>query len=161
MNRIVSPSAIAPPAARYAHAVLSEGAGRLLHTAGVVPVSADGSVPDDLAEQSTAVWENIAAILAEAGMSMTDIVSMTTYVVAGQDLAPVMAARDDGDGRARGRVDPRDRPGPRPPGVAGRGRRRRRILTIQSSTCCRSSTWCRPAPHHVLGWSEILDGAGC
>ena len=98
MNRIVSPSAIAPPAARYAHAVLSEGAGRLLHTAGVVPVSADGSVPDDLAEQSTAVWENIAAILAEAGMSMTDIVSMTTYVVAGQDLAPVMAARDDAMG---------------------------------------------------------------
>ena len=98
MNRIVSPSAIAPPAARYAHAVLSEGAGRLLHTAGVVPVSADGSVPGDLAGQSTAVWENIAAILAEAGMSMTDIVSMTTYVVAGQDLAPVMAARDEAMG---------------------------------------------------------------
>ena len=44
------------------------------------------------------MWENIAAILAEAGMSMTDIVSMTTYVVAGQDLAPVMAARDDAMG---------------------------------------------------------------
>ena len=40
----------------------------------------------------------IAAILGEAGMAMTDIVSMTTYVVAGEDLAPVMAARDD-DGR--------------------------------------------------------------
>jgi enamine deaminase RidA (YjgF/YER057c/UK114 family) len=94
VNRLVAPSTIAPPAARYAHAVLSERPARLLHTAGVVPTRPDGTVPDDLAEQATVVWESIAAILTEAGMAITDIVSMTTYVVAGEDLAPVMMARD-------------------------------------------------------------------
>ncbi len=94
MNRIVTPSAIAPPAANYAHAVLSEAPTRLLHTAGVVPVAPDGSVPEELSAQAEAVWANLAAILAEAGMAPADVVSVTTYVVAGEPLGPVMAARD-------------------------------------------------------------------
>ena len=94
MNRAVMPTTIAPPAARYAHAVVSEGAGRLLHTSGVVPITPDGAVPDDLAEQAEVVWSNMAAILDAAGMAVTDIVSVTTYVVVGHELGPVMAARD-------------------------------------------------------------------
>lgn len=94
MNHHIAPAGIAPPAANYAHAVLSEAPGRLLHTAGVVPVRPDGSVPDDLAEQADVVWANIGAILAEAGLEPADIVSITTYVVAGEELGPVMAARD-------------------------------------------------------------------
>jgi enamine deaminase RidA (YjgF/YER057c/UK114 family) len=90
----VVPTSISPPAAAYAHAVLTEGAGRILHTSGVVPIAADGSVPSDLADQAAVVWSNIAAMLADAQMSMADIVSVTTYVVVGEDLAPVMAARD-------------------------------------------------------------------
>jgi enamine deaminase RidA (YjgF/YER057c/UK114 family) len=94
VNRPLSPSTIAPPAARYAHAVLTEGRGRLLHTSGVVPTAPDGSVPPDLGEQAAVVWSNIAAILAEAAMHVADIVSVTTYVVVGNELGPVMAARD-------------------------------------------------------------------
>ena len=94
MNRQVVPTSISPPAAAYAHAVLTEGAGRILHTSGVVPIAADGSVPSGLADQAAVVWSNIAAMLADAQMSMADIVSVTTYVVVGEDLAPVMAARD-------------------------------------------------------------------
>ena len=66
----------------------------MLHTSGVVPIATDGSVPVSIGEQAATVWANIAAMLAEAEMSMSDIVSVTTYVVAGEDLAPVMAARD-------------------------------------------------------------------
>jgi 2-iminobutanoate/2-iminopropanoate deaminase len=94
VNRPVMPTSIAPPAARYAHAVLSEGAGRLLHTSGVVPVAPDGTVPADLAAQATVVWANIGAILEAAAMSVSDIVSVTTYVVVGNELGAVMAARD-------------------------------------------------------------------
>ena len=93
-NRVVMPASIAPPAARYAHAVLSEAPARLLHTAGVVPVAADGAVPSDLGAQADVVWGNISAILAEAGMAVTDVVAVTTYVVVGNELGPVMAARD-------------------------------------------------------------------
>jgi 2-iminobutanoate/2-iminopropanoate deaminase len=94
VNRTVSPSTIAPPAANYAHAVLSDAPTRLLHTAGVVPVTPDGSVPEELSAQAEAVWVNLAAILAEAGMGPPDVVSVTTYVVAGEPLGPVMSARD-------------------------------------------------------------------
>ncbi len=94
MNHQVAPTSIAPPVANYAHAILSEAPARLLHTAGVVPVRPDGRVPDDLAEQADVVWSNIGAIVAEAGMEPADIVSITTYVVAGTELGPVMAARD-------------------------------------------------------------------
>jgi enamine deaminase RidA (YjgF/YER057c/UK114 family) len=90
----IRPADIAAPAANYAHAVLTEGATRWLHTSGVVPVAADGTTPDDLGEQADVVWSNIGAMLREAGMSPADIVSVTTYVVVGEELGPVMAARD-------------------------------------------------------------------
>ncbi|MEN9804959.1 MAG: hypothetical protein RIS41_1806 [Actinomycetota bacterium] len=90
----IAPSSIAPTAANYAHAIVTESPRRLLHTSGVVPIAPDGSVPADLADQAKVVWANLLAILAEAGMTPTDVVSVTTYVVHGHDLAPVMAARD-------------------------------------------------------------------
>ena len=95
MNREVTPRSIAPPAAAYAHAVLSEGTTTMLHTAGVVPIAPDGTVPEGLDAQAKVVWLNIEAILAEAGFEITDIVSMNTYVVAGANIALVMAARDE------------------------------------------------------------------
>ncbi|MEY3055330.1 MAG: hypothetical protein RL550_1853 [Actinomycetota bacterium] len=93
MTEIV-PSSIAPTAANYAHAILTEAPQRLLHTSGVVPIAPDGSVPDGVSAQADVVWANLSAILAEADMSSTDVVSVTTYVVHGEDLAAVMAARD-------------------------------------------------------------------
>ena len=90
----IRPADIAPPAANYAHAVLTGGATRWLHTSGVVPVAPDGTTPDDLAEQADVVWSNIGAMLRDAGMSPADIVSVTTYVVVGEELGAVMAARD-------------------------------------------------------------------
>lgn len=90
----ISPSTIAPPAANYAHAILTQSPARWLHTSGVVPIAPDGSTPDDLGEQADVIWANIEAMLGEAAMSSSDIVSITTYVVAGEPLAPVMAARD-------------------------------------------------------------------
>lgn len=90
----IRPTDIAAPAANYAHAVLTESAARWLHTSGVVPVAHDGSTPDSLAEQAALVWINIAAMLRDAAMVATNVVSVTTYVVVGEDLATVMAARD-------------------------------------------------------------------
>ena len=101
MNRPIAPHGIPAPAANYAHAVLSSGT-RMLHTSGVVPARVDGSVPEDIGEQAAVVWSNIAAMLAEASMAVTEIVSVVTYVVVGNDLGAVMAERDRfmGDHRA-------------------------------------------------------------
>jgi len=75
--------------------MLTEGGARWLHTAGVVPTAPDGSVPSDLGEQADQVWVNIAAILSDAEMVAGDVVSVTTYVVVGEELGPVMRARDE------------------------------------------------------------------
>jgi enamine deaminase RidA (YjgF/YER057c/UK114 family) len=90
----IRPADIAPPAANYAHAVLTESGARWLHTSGVVPIAPDGSTPDALVDQAELVWANIAAMLRDADMALSNIVSITTYVVVGEDLALVMAARD-------------------------------------------------------------------
>lgn len=96
MNREIAPATLATPAANYAHAVLSEGPSRLLHTSGVVPAAPDGSVPAGIEAQAAQVWANLLAILNEADMLVTDVVSVTTYVVVDQlgSLPAVMAARD-------------------------------------------------------------------
>ena len=96
MNTEIMPSTIAPPAANYAHAVLTANAANILHVSGQVAARVDGTIPDDVADQAEVIWSNIAAILGEAGMEMTDIVSITTYVVADfmAALPEVMAARD-------------------------------------------------------------------
>lgn len=94
VNRQINPSSIAAPAANYAHAVLTVAPERWLHTSGVVPTAPDGTTPDEVGEQAVVVWQNIAAMLADAEMAARDIVSVTTYVVAGESLGPVMAARD-------------------------------------------------------------------
>jgi enamine deaminase RidA (YjgF/YER057c/UK114 family) len=97
-NRPIAPTSLAPPAANYSHAVLSVAPARLLHTSGVVPTRLDGSVPGDVAEQAEVVWSTIRVLLGDAGMAMSDVVSVVTYVVAGDQLATdlqvVMAARD-------------------------------------------------------------------
>lgn len=90
----IRPDDIAAPAANYAHAILTESASRWLHTSGVVPVAPDGSTPDDIGEQAQVVWDNIVAMLRDAAMTTADIVSVTTYALVGEDLGPVMAARD-------------------------------------------------------------------
>lgn len=96
MNTPILPPTIAPPAANYSHAVLSTDASRILHTSGVVPTALDGTVPEDIEDQAAQVWANLTAILAEADMLVSDVVSVTTYVVVDHlaALPMVMAARD-------------------------------------------------------------------
>ena len=96
MNREIAPASIAPPAANYAHAVVSEHALRWLHTSGVVPIRIDGTVPPTIEAQAEVVWSNLLAILGEADMAPQDVVSVTTYVVVErlEDLPIVMGARD-------------------------------------------------------------------
>lgn len=93
-HRAVDPVGLAPPAANYAHGVVTTGASRWLHTCGVVPIDADGSVPADLVAQAHVIWKNVAAILSDAQMSPADVVSVTTYVTPGHDLGSVMQVRD-------------------------------------------------------------------
>jgi 2-iminobutanoate/2-iminopropanoate deaminase len=101
MRTELVPEGLAAPAANYAHAVLSQHVTRMLHTSGVVPTRPDGSVPESLAEQAETIWGTLSALLTEADMAPENVVSVTTYVVVGEDLATVMAARDSALGGHR------------------------------------------------------------
>lgn len=102
MNRPIRPGTVAPPNANYELAVASPAGSAMLHTAGIVGFEVDGSMRPTIGEQAARVWEIIDALLLEAGFDRSDIVSYTTYVVAGEDLDTVMRVRDDffGDHRA-------------------------------------------------------------
>ena len=94
MNTLINPSTIAPPAAAYSHAVLSSTGSRILHVSGTVGTRADGSIGATVGDQAEAVWAALREILEAADMTLADVVSYTTYAVAGQPLGEVMAARD-------------------------------------------------------------------
>jgi 2-iminobutanoate/2-iminopropanoate deaminase len=94
MHSIISPESIAPPAANYALAVRTVAAEVLLHTAGIVGVRPDGTIPETAAGQAEVVWTNLLAILGEANMVPADVVALTTYVVVGEQLGPIMEERD-------------------------------------------------------------------
>lgn len=66
----------------------------MLFTAGIVGFRPDGTLPPTLGEQLDEVWHTIDQLLAEGGYTRTDVVSYTTYVKTGGDLALVGQARD-------------------------------------------------------------------
>ena len=74
---------------------MTEAPARWLHTSGVVPVDADGTVPEALQDQARIIWRNLVAMLAEAAMEPHHVVSVVTYVVEGEELATAMAERDN------------------------------------------------------------------
>jgi enamine deaminase RidA (YjgF/YER057c/UK114 family) len=80
MNRPVNPPAIRPPFARYSHGILVPAGAEILFTSGQLGIGSDERVPDDVEAQCVLCFENLAAILSEAGMSFADVVRFTAYV---------------------------------------------------------------------------------
>ena len=92
--RALSPSSIKPPFARYSHGIaLSEGH-RFVFTSGQLGISADEKVPDDCEAQADLCFANIAAILAEDGMTMANVVRLNAYVTAREHMQGYMRSRD-------------------------------------------------------------------
>lgn len=95
----IQPDHMAPPAAKYAHAVKVDKADSFLFTSGVVPTMSDGTVPPSIEGQARVVWANLLELLKESGMGVSNIASITTYVVVGDQLsdrlAAVMGVRDE------------------------------------------------------------------
>jgi enamine deaminase RidA (YjgF/YER057c/UK114 family) len=81
------------PFGPYSHAVEVPGGSRLLYISGEVGVLPDGTAPETIEAQAEACWRNIIAILAEAGMSVGDLVKITTYLVRPEDVTAAGAAR--------------------------------------------------------------------
>jgi enamine deaminase RidA (YjgF/YER057c/UK114 family) len=79
MHKVYNPPGIAEPFGHYDHGVEADLHGRLLHISGQIGVAPDGAVPDGIEAQTELVWQNICAVLSEAGMTAEDIVKTNTY----------------------------------------------------------------------------------
>ena len=90
----LNPDAIRPPFARYSHGVEVPAGKRLVLTSGQLGIGADETIPDDAGAQAELCFANIAAILAEAGMTLADVVRINAYVTDRSHMRPYMEVRD-------------------------------------------------------------------
>lgn len=65
----------------YSHGVSIPAGMRIVRTAGQVGVTKDGVIPPTVEDQLELIWANTAAILAEDGLKLSDIVSIRGYLV--------------------------------------------------------------------------------
>ena len=90
----LNPAAVAPPFARYSHGMEVPPGQRFVFCSGQLGVAADGTVPEDARAQADLCFANIAAILAEAGMTLADIVRINAYVTDRAHMKGYMESRD-------------------------------------------------------------------
>jgi enamine deaminase RidA (YjgF/YER057c/UK114 family) len=90
----LTPKSIKPPFARYSHGVEVPAGKRLVLGSGQLGIGPDDAVPEDAGAQAELCFRNIAAILAEAGLGLQDIIRINAYVTDRAYLRAYMDVRD-------------------------------------------------------------------
>jgi enamine deaminase RidA (YjgF/YER057c/UK114 family) len=83
-----NPTDIAPPFSCYSHGASASVAGRWLYVSGQVGVTPEGVVPDDPYEQIKLAWDNLLAVLRDAGMEVKDLVKVDGFITR-PDMVPL------------------------------------------------------------------------
>ena len=94
MTRTHNPAGIAPPFSNYVHGVEVPANAKWLYVSGQLGVTPDGSVPGDFIGQAEQAFRNVIAVLQEAGMGVTDIVRVNTYLTDTADIGDYRGIRD-------------------------------------------------------------------
>ncbi len=94
MHTPLSPIDIHPPFAPYSHGVEVAAGQRLVFCSGQLGIAKDGSIPPDCASQAKLCFDNIAAILREAGLGLEHIVRVNAYVSGREHLRGYMDVRN-------------------------------------------------------------------
>jgi 2-iminobutanoate/2-iminopropanoate deaminase len=90
----ITPDGIRPPFARYSYGVEIPAGHRILVCSGQLGVTPDDHIPASVEEQTHLCFRNIAAVLAEAGLTLGDVVRINAFVSAREHLKGYMAVRD-------------------------------------------------------------------
>lgn len=101
MNLRLNPARVAAPTGPFSHGIVAEGPGRWLHVSGQIGLGVDGKLAEGVAGQASQAWDNLMAVLGEAGMGVEHLVKLTTYLVDGSHLAVVNPIRGRYLGDAR------------------------------------------------------------
>ena len=76
-----NPSNVFPPYRGYVHALEVPAQSRLLFISGLNGFRTDGaSMPDTFKEQAELIWSHLRSILNSAGMGVSNLVSLRTYL---------------------------------------------------------------------------------
>ena len=88
-RKVLAPTADGKPIGMYA-AGFSVDPARLVFVSGQVAMNAEGQVvgEGDVKAQAAQVYRNLAAVLAEAGCTLRDVVKFTTFLVRNEDWTP-------------------------------------------------------------------------
>src|SRR6185503_5018567 len=90
---LFNPATVAAPVGHYSHGGFIKAGSDVLFLAGQVGIKPDGSTPTTLAEQAEEVFANITRILKAKDMSVANLAKINIYVVSGQPIGEVRAAR--------------------------------------------------------------------
>jgi enamine deaminase RidA (YjgF/YER057c/UK114 family) len=90
----VRPTFLPNAAAGYSQ-VVTIPAGRLVWTSGQIGVAGDGLAPASWEEQTRLAFENVGRALAAGGAAWSDVVKLTIFVVALDELDMVRRVRDE------------------------------------------------------------------
>lgn len=80
---------------RYSDAIETAAGLRWLHTSGTPGVAEDGTIPAGIEAQTRLAWKHILAMLAEARMTPTDLVKVTTSLTNGRDVPAYVKIRGE------------------------------------------------------------------
>lgn len=94
MPRFFNPRTIARPGSKYSHGVVHSARARRLTVSGQVGVLPDGALAPDLEGQMEAAFDNLIAVLAEAGMGVTDLIKITAFVTVRGSVESFRRVRD-------------------------------------------------------------------
>lgn len=93
--KFLNPPALGSAPKSYTHGVLVEAAWPTLYISGQVGLDASGTVSPDFATQARTAWRNVEAVLAAAGMSVSDIIKTTVFLVRPEDFPVFVDIRKD------------------------------------------------------------------
>ncbi len=91
--QFINPDNVVAPLGLYSHIVTVPAGSELLYLSGQLGVDIHGAAPVTIDDQAELVFYNIISLLESQGLAATDIIKLTTFIVAGQDGQAVRNAR--------------------------------------------------------------------
>ena len=94
MHKPLSPTTIHPPFSSYSNGVEVPHGQRLVFCSGQLGITKDAQIPPGAGEQAELAFDNVAAILAEAGLGLEHVVRINAFVTGREHLRPYMDVRN-------------------------------------------------------------------
>lgn len=91
----INPAGITKPASNYSQGVVVDATRRRVLVSGQCGVSADGNILSGTKAQMRQAFENVIAVVEEAGLTRQHIIKVTVYLVESDDVGLYREVRDE------------------------------------------------------------------